>query len=574
MNHKIKELVFMEPATTIRGMMALNHIFVPAYQRAYSWDTPKTERTRKTQVDVFLRDIIDYCDSQALSPYYFGHFLFEKKDNNQFGIIDGQQRLTTIVIFLAAIFSTIKKSRSLTDEEENYQEDMIKRRSEYRFSTVAYDNQLFLDYVIKQTRKDKNGIETESAQRIVDAFDFFIDELAAYNLEQISRFLVAVSTATCTTHSVLKEPEAIQMFIFQNNRGKKPSNLEIVKAQFMYSIHLYGKEDTDNLINEIKNRFEKIYKSISKIEYRIDEDDVLVYTQRVYFNSLTEGNAIDKINKQLLKPECITFIIDFTMALSLSFENLSLFLTRDQFAENNIHSLTVLGGIAISIPFILKAYKFGLPIDKIGMLSKALESIVLRHRIVGTRAELETRLNGVYKNFTEENTSIETLIETIEYIKSTSDGWWSYWNNEQLVSSLQGWLPHDVARYILWKYENHLRQKGKSGYQPLRFDAIESPELEHIAPTTEPKGKNHGYDKYDDEFVSQYIDCLGNYLLLSKSHNASIHNDPFQIKIKDYNYLEQQREIVTFTEAAKPVWTKKEINERHAKLVQFVTDNL
>ena len=68
------------------------------------------------------------------------------------------------------------------------------------------------------------------------------------------------------------------MFIFQNNRGKKPSNLEIVKAQFMFHIHLYGQRDTEELINEVKTRFEKIYKSISRIENRINEDDVLIYT--------------------------------------------------------------------------------------------------------------------------------------------------------------------------------------------------------------------------------------------------------------------------------------------------------
>jgi len=61
----------------------------------------------------------------------------------------------------------------------------------------------------------------------------------------------------------------IHHLIFQNNRGKKPSHLEIIKAQFMFNVHLYGAEEKESLIEEIKNRFEKIYKSISSIEYRI-----------------------------------------------------------------------------------------------------------------------------------------------------------------------------------------------------------------------------------------------------------------------------------------------------------------
>jgi hypothetical protein len=120
--------------------------------------------------------------------------------------------------------------------------------------------------------------------------------------------LNTVQNASCTTHPVKDESEAIQMFIFQNNRGKKPSNLEIIKAQFMFNVHLYGGEEKESLIEEIKNRFEKIYKSISSIEYNINEDDVLVYTLRVHFNSLWETNAIEKINKLLSDGNPIPFI--------------------------------------------------------------------------------------------------------------------------------------------------------------------------------------------------------------------------------------------------------------------------
>src|SRR6478752_8073027 len=98
------------------------------------------------------------------------------------------------------------------------------------------------------------------------------------------------------------------MFIFQNNRGKKPSNLEIIKAQFMFNVHLYGGEEKDELIRDIKDRFENIYESISSIEYRISEDDILVYTLRVHFDSLWESNAIDRIDDLLSEADPIPFI--------------------------------------------------------------------------------------------------------------------------------------------------------------------------------------------------------------------------------------------------------------------------
>jgi len=259
-------------------MLAGNKIFVPSYRRAYSWDTEFDKSKTPKQINVFLTDLEDYNKSSAEAPYYFGHFLFEEKSKNHFGVIDGQQRLTTIVIFLSTLFSKLKSIRQLSDNEEILFENMIMRRSNYIFSTVDYDKQLFIDYVIEQSKKNKNGLETVSAKRIVNAFDFFTKSLSDKDEIYLLKMLNTISEASCSTHPVKNESEAIQMFIFQNNRGKKPSNLEIIKAQFMFNIHLYGGGNKDNLIDEIKNRFEKIYKSISSIEYKINEDEVLVYT--------------------------------------------------------------------------------------------------------------------------------------------------------------------------------------------------------------------------------------------------------------------------------------------------------
>ena len=121
----------------------------------------------------------------------------------------------------------------------HFAEDIVKRNRTYRFSTVGYDTILFRDYVVDMTRRDHYGIKTTSGQRIVNAFDYLIEELEKLSIEIVEGLLHAVITASCTTHIVETEAEAIQMFIFQNNRGKKPSNLEIIKAQFMYNIHLY-----------------------------------------------------------------------------------------------------------------------------------------------------------------------------------------------------------------------------------------------------------------------------------------------------------------------------------------------
>ncbi|MFD2717100.1 DUF262 domain-containing protein [Hymenobacter monticola] len=565
----------MEASSTIKKMLAGNKVVVPTYQRAYSWDTEAKKENSTKQVNVFLRDLEQYNTSSAKTPYYFGHFLFEEKTKEDFAVIDGQQRLTTLVIFLSALFTRLKAIRPLTDPEIEAKEDMVKRNSTYRFETVDYDRQLFKDYVIDQEQKDSSGLSTTSAKRIVAAFDFFTNVLADKDESYLVKMLETVSAATCTTHPVRDESEAIQMFIFQNNRGKKPSNLEIIKAQFMFAVHLQGGEAKDNLIAEIKARFENIYKSISAIEGTMKEDDVLGYTLQVYFNSLSESNALERINKKLAVADPVPFIKSFSLALDASFRHLTTFFRNHEPQHHEIHSLVTLGGFSLAIPFIIKAYTFALPIQDICQLCTALESVVLRSRVIGTRADLTSRLNDKYSAFTTENPSIEPIVKRVNYLKTTIEWWYAYWNKTELEKALQGWLHPSTARFLLWKHENHLQGKGKNGYALSRFDAVTRPELEHIAPQTPTKGEPvaAGYPAYDEDFRNQYIDCLGNYLLLSKSHNCSVGNRPFLEKRASYTHTAQQREIQDLS-AETNTWTKQMIIDRKAGIIEFITEYL
>ena len=159
-------------------------------------------------------------------------------------------------------------------------------------------------------------------------------------------------------------------------------------------------------------------------------------------------------------------------------------------------------------------------------------------------------------------------------MKKRSEWWWAYWNNDELKKSIQGKIKnHSVAKYLLWKYEVHLGKQGEAGYLPIRFDRIENPELEHIAPATEPEKKPHGYDNYDDdEFKNQSLNCLGNYLLISKSHNCSVGNTPFAKKRATYTHLEQQREIQKLV-PEDGVWNKEIIQKRKDKIIDFIMAN-
>ena len=79
----------MSSESTVKEEIKSHFFSIPDYQRAYSWET--------AQLKQFVEDLHD-----AQDKYYLGHFLFEKS-NDSLMIIDGQQRITTCMIFYRAV---------------------------------------------------------------------------------------------------------------------------------------------------------------------------------------------------------------------------------------------------------------------------------------------------------------------------------------------------------------------------------------------------------------------------------------------------------------------------------------
>ena len=558
----------MKNRATLKEIFTGRHFFVPEYQRAYTWESKAQNRSAKTQTDVFLDDLLAHMASGAHAPYYLGHILFERAEKDTFGIIDGQQRLTTVMLLLYALRDVLKATGA---------EALPRMPFPDSFKMVSYDSQFFVDYFATGQKTATPVFATNSARRLWECFCYFTAKLRALPAESLSVLADTVCNAMCTTHVVTQHTEAIQMFLFQNNRGKKPSSLEVIKAQFMLFAHLYGANARAALVDELNSRFSAIYRYANTIENWMDEDTVLAHTVRIHSNSLWGEEALGYVTKKLdTDQERIQFIQDVTLLLEQNFAHLEQFFIQDNTIQNlSIHSLISLNRFSVVLPFILKSYSFSLSLADKNALCAKLASLALRHALIGTRAELESRLNDVFQSFTSEQKDIQPILVRIDELKNTPDTswWWAYWNNAALERAVQGKIPTPLARFLLWQYEVHLAQTASTpGYVPMRFDDISYPELEHIAPQTEPQGggPQNGYPAYDERFTAQYLNCLGNYLLASKQHNASLGNAPFRIKCAKYKPLYQQREVASMVYPDGD-WTIAAIAARKEKLVAYIT---
>src|ERR1019366_3785904 len=128
-----------------------------------------------------------------------------------------------------------------------------------------------------------------------------------------------------------------------------------------------------------------------------------------------------------------------------------------------------------------------------------------------------------------------------------------------------------------WRYEDSIQRKGYK----IKNIQIVNQQIEHISPKAPTNGEAMatGYEVdenncYDDDFLNKYLNCLGNFLLISGSHNASIGNKPFSDKLETYIHnplLKQQAEIVSFFTGTKanPKWGKEAISKRQQAILNF-----
>lgn len=554
----------MSNLNSISDVLFGNKFLVPGYQRSYSWRV-STEGKDK-EVNQFLSDLKDFTKDSKLSNYYFGHFILKKQENGKFEIVDGQQRLTTITIFLSAALERVKGF----DLSNGSYGALVDLKFPFKLSTAVYDDQLFQDYVIEGRKEAKNSVKTLSQKRIVEAYDFFLKELQKISDEAVHQLVAAVLNADCSSVIVESEAEAMRIFVFENNRGKKLTNLDNLKSKLIIRISDDAKLpecEKEELFKVIIQRFETIYRSLSKIEGYLDEDNLLKYSLNIYFNKFSA--SLDNLYKELQGEKGIKTVSEFTSRLQFCCEILEKFFEEFKTNVNLQYVVKLSNEDNVLYSFILKSRISGLTFEdeKFLNLLNALESMFVRSIITGTRTYLNSRLSDVFSEF-----DPVKVVDKINWMKKQR-GWYGYWSDDAFSKSLGGYINRSTSKLLLWKYENYLRELDQSSsYGKLFFDDIKGPQLEHIAPITKPSEiLASGYGDYDEDFKKNYLDSIGNHLLLSARHNGSIGNKPFDEKRKSYSHLYQQREIQEMTKNGE-FWYKKQILYRKNKIIKFLLD--
>lgn len=225
----------MEIKAQVHNIAKLKDYFfiVPDYQREYVWKVDD-------QVEQFLADIDNEFDPAAKEPssYFIGSIIIVK-NGKRYDVIDGQQRLTTVVLMMCA-FRDVMKGLTLDETQANY----LKAISEWlsTFDVSAGKVQLRLELQYEESKdylsaliqgKGYTGEVSGSIKKMSDAYGRIKKELESYlqtGVDSLTQFAVYFFTKI---DLVVIESEnlsgALKIFETINQRGASLNAMDLVK---------------------------------------------------------------------------------------------------------------------------------------------------------------------------------------------------------------------------------------------------------------------------------------------------------------------------------------------------------
>ncbi|MDQ1362295.1 MAG: hypothetical protein QG652_155 [Pseudomonadota bacterium] len=325
---------------------------IPDYQRPYAWNE---EQCQTLWDDIFLFSFPDnnYEAFDDNEEYFLGSIVTYKNEKGKSEVIDGQQRLTTLMLILRAFYD---KFANMQDKNSILTRDRIEKciwktdtfgtadKSTLKIdSEVATDNdkEEFLELLctgkVGQASKSQYVLNYKFFQKKIDEF------LQGY--PSFFPYLPARILSNCILLPIEAESQdtALRIFSTLNDRGLPLSDADIFKAQFYKYYGTLCKKD--EFITEWK-KLEEISSAVFKPITGTPMDEL--FARYMYFLRAKEGNKSSTTEALRKFYECNKYqylkrshTIDELKALALFWESVS-DQDKDRFSKKVLKKLFVL----------------------------------------------------------------------------------------------------------------------------------------------------------------------------------------------------------------------------------------
>lgn len=293
---------FVQQLRTLPEIFEGNFFCIPDYQRGYAWDDK--------QIEELVKDVEHLLLDTTAVRHFTGTLVLSQVLNkpNHYNIVDGQQRLTTLVTFLKCI--TLFSDTTL---QEALDSKYIKRgeigNKSYVFKLNVDTCKFFEKVILADGNLENAPITLESHERLLNARNKIIKWLSekiasGVSIEQILDVLEG--RLGFLVYSPIEDAETGIMFEVINNRGKQLSELEKVKNYLIYcSIKLLAL----SLRDEITDHWSDILLSLNNAKKTspIEESSFLRYCLVVFFkmNKTDSQYGYDVLKSRIKIDECL-----------------------------------------------------------------------------------------------------------------------------------------------------------------------------------------------------------------------------------------------------------------------------
>lgn len=558
---------------------------IPSYQRSYVWQTEKDE----DEICVFWNDLKDFYDNgmgKQKTRYLFGPMIVYSGDNNS--IIDGQQRLTTVVIFLCVsrdIFQEIaSKDGKIVCPDAVTESSDIKSligkvytdpsKSKINL-TVAKSNQtFFFDEIIKPRSPGQiwGNAPNKATSNMKSAYIYLYNKLRDFVLcgkdefehspEESARLASIVYELTHKFQvfyvSTSDLAESYHAFETLNYRGRElePSDL--------FKNYAFSRCNSDGQNNEV----EKLWESMTATVGESNLTEYIRYSWVSNHSDVTKKALFNKISNVLETP---TLVLNFLKELErysiyyafckkpaahiAPFKNKNLISIIEDL--DAMHSL-------LYFPVLLSMKKTGYSEDQIESVLDRISIYILRNTVIPqTKVKLTDHWASVVNSagMLSKGVDLEVVQQVIDDFNKeiNSDKQFRIDLHAYLGSSKDANRENSIPKMLLRRV---FRYKG----YPMPYKEFE---LEHIYPQKPGKKAKENWPSFNPDYHDEYCYNLGNMTLLSGHDNGSIKNKSFSVKRDVYakSPLCDNMTIATYSD-----WTPDQIRERQSWIEDMVVE--
>ena len=560
---------------TISDLFSCQAIYViPNYQRQYSWVNE--------QLEELWSDLYESYINTPEECYFLGSIVVVDDGKGHHELVDGQQRITTLMIMLNVLAKTFPDINKNSDillkgnlqkiKQLIYFDEGINRlqlqidpnyNTSFKKAIINQDNYENFKYPTQANLKkdDPEYKFVNTAKFFYDKFNELLKSEGQSVLDGFVNFILFktnIIKTICTNQSF-----AIKLFLVLNDRGLELSISDIIKS------YILDKYDSNDRYNENdKATFNYNRKSIEKIgnDYEFTIDDFMVYFEYYKLKSNPKRQVTDELKKIIQSSEVVS-LVDEMKSFADNLEKVY------KSTLPVIYSLRYIPWQAYVMTALASAYQVDYP-DK-EELFQSMRRFFYISWISGKT------LNGIKQT---SFNLIDAIVDkkTIDEINEMLD---KFIYGKRLIRDVYQNLNDDVygqnfLKALMLSIEYEIREKTNVGFYKIN----NSIHIDHILPQQFDKRLDEWKNIDDVALAKTYIHKLGNLALLLGSKNEEALNHGMNVKMNIYQGKDKNESGVTAFDTTKTIidnynkgdvdWDVSHIVDRQKYLIGLIENML